>query len=94
MKAVESFDPDRGMSFIGWFAFHLTTAFNEAQNYRSDRQRRDPMHRADSLDRPLSDERDSDTLGDVTAAPDGTQGLEETEDRLWWEECARPWKGR
>ena len=86
VKAAESYDPGRGMSFLGWLDYHLTTAFNEAQNYLSDRQRHDPMHRADSLDRPLGEDADSDTLGDITADPDGSQGLEEAEDRLWREE--------
>mgnify|MGYP000139200762 CR=1 FL=1 len=86
VKAAESYDPSRGMSFLGWLGYHLTTAFNEAQNYLTDRQRHDPIHRADSLDRPLGDAADSDTLGDITADPSGTQGFEEAEDRLWREE--------
>lgn len=86
VAAVDSYDPERETSFVGWLALHLKTAFNEAQNYRTWRQRLDPMHQADSLSRPLDDE--GGELLDVVADPYGLQGLQEAEDRMWQEELA------
>lgn len=86
-EAVESYDPAGGMSFIGWYALHLKSAFNEACNYRSERQRRDPMHQVDSLNRPLDDE-DGGDLFDIVADPNGLQGLQEAEERIWQEELS------
>lgn len=60
--AVDTYDPLAGMSFIGWLAFHLRTAFAEAGGYRSRKQARDPLHRAGSLDVPMGEDEDSATL--------------------------------
>lgn len=87
VDAVDSYDPGRGMQFIGWLSHHLKTAFNEASNYRSERQRLDPMHQADSLNRPL-DYEDGGELLDIVADPHGLQGLQEVEERIWQEELS------
>ncbi|MCI8473770.1 MAG: sigma-70 family RNA polymerase sigma factor [Oscillospiraceae bacterium] len=87
VAAVDSYTPERDMKFVSWLAYHLKTAFNEASNYRSERQRRDPMHQADSLSRPLDDE-DGGELLDIVADPHGLQGLKEAEERIWREELA------
>ncbi len=86
VKAVDSYTPERDMKFINWLAYHLKTAFNEASNYRSRRQRRDPMHRADSLSRPLDEE--GGELLDTVADPLGLQGIHEAEERIWQEELS------
>ena len=86
MEAVDSYTPERDMKFINWLAYHLKTAFNEASNYRSRRQRLDPMHRADSLSRPLDEE--GGELLDTVADPCGLQGIHEAEERIWREELA------
>lgn len=87
VAAVDSYTTERDMKFVSWLAYHLKTAFNEASNYRSERQRRDPMHQADSLSRPLDDE-DGGELLDIVADPHGLQGLKEAEERIWREELA------
>lgn len=86
VAAVDSYDPERETAFVGWLALHLKTAFNEAANYRTERQRKDPMHQADSLSRPLDDE--GGELLDVVADPHGLQGLQEAEERIWREELS------
>ena len=91
VEAVDSYTPERDMKFISWLAYHLKTAFNEASNYRSERQRRDPMHRADSLSRPLDDE-DGGELIDILADPHGLQGLQEADERIWHEELSNALK--
>ncbi len=85
VAAVDSFAPDKGMNFISWLALHLKTAFNDASNRLSDRQKRDPMHRAGSLDVPVGEEGDA-TLGDLQADPDSSLAFEEAEDRVWQEQ--------
>lgn len=89
--AVDSYDPERETSFVGWLAIHLRTAFSEAANCRSLRQRLDPMHRADSLSRPLDDE-DGGELLDTVADPLSLQGLQEAEERIWQEELSNALK--
>ena len=87
VAAVDSYAAERGMKFITWLALHLKTAFNEASNYRSQRQRLDPMHTAGSLNRPLDDD-DGGELLDIVADPRGLQGLQEVEERIWQEELS------
>lgn len=86
VDAVETFDPSMGMSFVGWLALHLKTAFSEAAGYRSEKQRRDPIHRAASLDLPIGDDADGETLADTVADPNSLQGFQEAEDRIWVEQ--------
>lgn len=83
VSAVDTFDPDRGMSFIGWLSMALKTAFAEAGGYRSSKQARDPLHQAGSLDVPLGDEAGGDTLGDIQPDPAATLPFEETEAGIW-----------
>lgn len=87
VAAVDSYTPERDMKFISWLTYHLKTAFNEASNYRSERQRRDHMHQAISLSRPLDDE-DGGELLDIVEDPHGLQGLQKAEERIWHEELA------
>jgi len=47
---------------------HLQTAFAEATGFRTEKQKRDPIRFAASLDAPL-EELDGDTLGDLQADP-------------------------
>ena len=71
LDAVKTYDTNTEGKFIGWYAFYLRTAFNEAQGYRTERQTKDPLNSAKSFDRPVyADENDNDiTLGDLTADP-------------------------
>ena len=65
-QAVGGFRSDAGMSFIGWFAFHLKSAFAAAGGFR----RREPLNEALSLDTPVSDEPEAPTIGELL--PDDT----------------------
>lgn len=85
VAAVESYNPTEGY-FISWLALHLKTAFNEANGYRSNRQRRDPIHTASSLDTPVGDDEDGATLGDLQSDPDSAKDFETAEDRIWQEQ--------
>lgn len=83
VKAVESYDPAAGMSFIGWLAFYLKTAFADAAGYRTPRARKDPLQAAASLDAPLSSDTEDIAIGDVIQDPtaDIAMGAVEERDR-------------
>ncbi len=82
VMAVEGYRPESG-AFSTWFLFHLKTAFAEATGFRSEKQKRDPLHYAGSLDAPLDDSPGSDTVGDLVSDPMGEIGFEAVEDVLY-----------
>lgn len=86
VAAVDSYNPTSGAKFTTWLYNHLLTQFNRASNYLTERERRDPLHSADRLDRPLGEDVDGDTLEDVVPDPTGEAGLDEVEERLYQEE--------
>lgn len=67
VKAIDGYTAEKG-AFNTWFMFYLKTAFAEVTGYRTKRQRFDPIHNADSLDKPLKDDTDS-TLHDIVSDP-------------------------
>lgn len=77
MVAVNTFQPERGCSFIGWLALKLKTAFAEAGGWR----RKDRLYEAQSLDAPLGDELDAGTLEAIIPDPDSAVPFEEAEER-------------
>lgn len=84
VAAANTYDPAAGRSFIGWLALALKTAFAEAGGYRSRKQDRDPLHRAGSLDAPVSGEDDGEsTVGEFQADPAAVQAFEDAEHRLY-----------
>lgn len=80
LDSVQSYDASKEGSFIGWLAFHLKSAFAEAAGYRTERQRRDPVNLAKSLDEPTTEDKKS-TLADII--PDPTDACEATEERIY-----------
>lgn len=83
LDALESWNPDGG-SFIGWYAMRLKAAFTVAYGQRTQRDRRDPLQSASSLDAPLDCEDDDLTLGDTIEDPEAMKAMETVEenDRL------------
>lgn len=82
VAAVDSYKPEVGM-FSTWFMLHLKTAFAEATGYRSNKQQRDPIHNAVSLDTPLTDDADSGDLMDIVADPAGAVRMEAVEEAIY-----------
>lgn len=78
-NAVERYEPERG-AFSTHFMLHLKTAFAEATGYRSEKQQRDPIHRANSFDDPIPGT-DNMVLGDFI--PDGTDLEGDTVEKIW-----------
>lgn len=73
----------RGMSFIGWLAMALKTAFSAAAGQRSERQRRDPLHRAVSADAPAYQGETGPTVAELV--PDESAALAFA--LAEWEDC-------
>lgn len=85
VAAADSFNPAAGRSFISWLAPALKTSFAEAGSYRSSKQARDPLHRAASVDVPVSDGSDT-AIVDLIADPGAAQDLQDAEDRVYREQ--------
>lgn len=74
LDAVQTWRPEGGESFVGWYSLKLKTAFTEATGQRTERTRQEPLDRALSLDMPLVDSESgedftlADVLEDTTAA--------------------------
>lgn len=83
VAAVDSFDADAGGSFINWLALRLKTTFAEAGGYRSQKQARDPLHRAGSLDTPAGEDEDGAALGELILDWASLQDFERVEGQLY-----------
>ena len=84
MKAVNSYKPDRGAKFVTYLGFYLKTAFAEAAGYRT--QAGEAFQRFASLDMPLSDEPDADTLREIIEDPAAAEDFEDAEQKIWNEQ--------
>lgn len=62
LDALESWDSTVGASFNTWFGLKLKGAFTEAVGMRTQRDKRDPIHHALSLDAPLTDSENGEDL--------------------------------
>ena len=70
LEALESWDPAAG-ALLTWYGLKLKGAFTEAVGMRTQRDKRDPIHHALSLDAPLTDSESGEdlTLADVIEDP-------------------------
>lgn len=70
LDALESWDPAAG-AFLTWYSLKLKGAFTEAVGMRTQRDKRDPIHHALSLDAPLTNNESGEdlTLADVIEDP-------------------------
>lgn len=70
LDALESWDPAAG-AFLTWYGLKLKGAFTETVGMRTQRDKRDPIHHALSLDAPLTDSESGEdlTLADVIEDP-------------------------
>lgn len=86
VSAVELYDPEPGMQFIGFLALRLETAFAEAGGWRTRRQKRDPINNSTSMDKPIGEEDDGGTVGDFIPDPAAAQAFQDVEERLYHEQ--------
>ena len=85
LEAVRTFTADMECSFVTWLSYSLKNAFSEALGVRSVKQQNDPIHRALSLDVPLSaDDSEGGTLADIV--PDKRDQYEDADQKIWLEQ--------
>ena len=85
VAAVETYKPVDG-SFAGWLMFYLKTAFAEATGRRTTKDRMEPLNNAVSLDKPLGDEADGVSFGDLMSDPVAAATMDAVEEKLWQEQ--------
>ncbi len=61
LDALEGWDPAAG-AFLTWYSLKLKGAFTEAVGMRTQRDKRDPIHHALSLDAPFMDSKSGESL--------------------------------
>ena len=82
VAAVDTYDPDSG-SFAGWLMLHLKKAFAETTGTRSQKQARDPLHSALSLDYPLTDDSNADELQEIIPDPVAELPMQGVDERIY-----------
>jgi RNA polymerase sigma factor (sigma-70 family) len=82
VDAVADYKPEMG-GFLTVLKYRLLTRFAEATRFRSERQQRETLAGALSLDAAVSDEGRSSTLGDFQEDPAAADALEAVEDRIF-----------
>ena len=76
-EAVRAYDPSAGFRFSSYLTYPVKSAFSEAEGRRSEKQKRDPIFSAVSIDAPLDEgEGEPLTLADVIPDPQATEALE------------------
>ena len=65
LQAVEAYNPGSGFQFATFLNYNVQTACRDAMGIRSEKQSKDPAHKALSLSQPVSADGETDlTLGD------------------------------
>ena len=82
LDAIQTYDETES-SFLTWLSVHLQNHFNKAMNRYTTRQKQDPLHTADSLQRPISDDDDSAALWDFLPDESAQAAFDAVEHRIW-----------
>lgn len=69
MRAVDSFDLNAGTRLSTWYYPIMKDEFERATGRRTEKQRRDPLNAAVSLDAPITEDSDDFSLGDTIPDP-------------------------
>lgn len=81
MRAVDGFDPTAGARFSTWYYHFLKADFERATGRRTEKQQRDPLNDAASLDAPITEDSDL-FLGDTVSDPRAETEIADVERRL------------
>lgn len=84
LDALESWKPDGG-AFLTWYGLKLKAAFTAAYGQRTERERRDPLQFAISLETPLDDSEDEFTLADTVHDESAEAAFEDITDKDRWQ---------
>lgn len=83
VAAVNTYDPTAGGAFSTWLMYHLKNAFAEATGYRTVKGRLDPLNNALSLDRPLDNDTEGASFGELVPDPKAAATMDAVEEALW-----------
>lgn len=86
--AVASYEPGEH-SFLTHLGYHLKTQFAIATRFRSERQQRETLAGALSLDAPVSSDADANTLAYYQEDPSGVAALEDVEERIYQDQLRK-----
>jgi RNA polymerase sigma factor (sigma-70 family) len=84
VEAVERYDLSGDAKFTTMLNMTLKKAFADATGYRTERTKREPLHCADSLDRPAGSGEDDQPIGELVV--DRRDGIAEVEGRIYREQ--------
>lgn len=87
VKAIETYEP-AACAFSTWLGFYLKTAFTEATGRRTEKRRMEPLNQALSLDKPLGEEENGGTFGDLVPDPKATATMTAIEEKVWLEQLS------
>lgn len=82
IRAADSFDPTAGARFSTWYYPIVKDEFQRATGRRTERQRRDPLDAAASLDVPVGEDTGSTTLGELVPDPGAVQAFEDIVEQM------------
>lgn len=84
VSAVETFSLDAGCKFITWLDYHLRNEFARWGGWKTDHQKREPLNNAISLNAPLSNDGEDETmLEDIQPDPAAEQPYRDVEREIW-----------
>lgn len=86
--AVASYEPGEH-GFLTHLSYHLKTQFAIATRFRSERQQRETLAGALSLDAPVNDEAGASTFGDFQTDPTGLDALEDVEEGIFLDQLRK-----
>ena len=92
VKAVETYEAATG-AFSTWLIYHLKNTFAEATGCRTEKSRMEPLNQALSLDKPLGDEADGATFGDLVPDHRAAATLTAVEEMVWLEQLREAMEG-
>lgn len=81
MRAVDSFEPTAGARFSTWYYPIVKDEFQRATGRRTEKQRRDPLDAAVSLDVPITEDSDNISLCDTIPDPGAEAAMADVDRR-------------
>lgn len=83
VAAVKAYDPARGYRFTSYLKYAVKNRLQSALGLRTEKQKYDPLCRADSLDRQIEQEDGETSLSDIVPDPQGEEGFFSAEDAIF-----------
>ena len=86
IEAIERYSPDKGMKFVTYLDYPLQTCFNEVLEQRTSKDKKNPLHKALSLDMPAGSNTEDITLQDMIIDNMSQEDYRLIEDEDFWKD--------